>query len=183
VVAAKANLFSGFNLDPLSVADCAHGGDAHLKNSNSHKTVPFSAIRNSGPTKKTAALIRWRFSVSRGEICSVNPIHRTSNQKYSFLIQGTLPLHLVGCQTPFPKSFLMLSGEYQIQSRFAITIRASEQQSLRFAQSGVVDLGELPEFQIFLKETERKIASRRTALRGAQDHYFYPKNFFEQRDR
>jgi len=28
--------------------------------------------------------------ISRGEICSVNPIHCTSNQKYSFLIQRHL---------------------------------------------------------------------------------------------
>jgi hypothetical protein len=46
-----------------------------------------------------------------------------------------------------------------------------------YSQSGVVDLGELSEFQIFLKETERKIASRRTSLRGSRRLFLFQKIF------
>ena len=59
-----------------------------------HGAIATSATDSTAEACKTT----W---TARGEICSVNPIHRTSNQKSSFLIQGTLPLHLVGCQTPF----------------------------------------------------------------------------------
>src|SRR6266480_2470115 len=125
MVAAKTDLFSGLNVNSISKAESAHRGDRHPKNSNSHKTVPFQCDQEQRPNKKTAALIRRRFSVSRGEFCSVIS-HCTSNQKFSSLIQGTLPLHLVGCQNSFLESFLMLAGEYQIRSPSAITIRASE---------------------------------------------------------
>jgi hypothetical protein len=124
VVAAKANLFSGLNLNPLRATNRAHRRDTHANDSNSHQMVPFRSIRNSGLTKKPLPSPGGGFQLAVENFVSAI-IRCTSNQKHSFLIQGTLPLHLVGCRTPFSKSFLMLRRWYQIRSASAI-IRASE---------------------------------------------------------
>jgi hypothetical protein len=108
VVAAKTNLLSGFNLNPLPVADCAQSRDGHAQNSTLIKW--FLSLRSGTPAqKKTTALIRRRFSISRGDLLvRRNYLTAHPNQKHPSLIQGTLPLQLAGCQTPFSKSFLML---------------------------------------------------------------------------
>jgi hypothetical protein len=50
VVAAKANLVSRFNVNPLAVADCAYRRDAHPKDSNSH--LSFLSVGSGTPAKQ-----------------------------------------------------------------------------------------------------------------------------------
>src|SRR5260370_33952012 len=69
--------------------------------------LPFLGHQELRPNKKPPTFIRQRFSISRWRIF-VSAISRcTSHQKHPFLIQSTLRLHLVGCQTSSRKSFLM----------------------------------------------------------------------------